>query len=66
MYEFRFVEKSERRYEEREDRAWEPGYQIPLETPKIGSSAGHTDYIFNYTRNPFQLKISRKTSNAVM
>lgn len=66
MYEFRFIEKTERRYSEREDRRWKPNYEIPLETPRADRRAGHTDYIFNYTRNPFHIKVIRKTSNAVM
>ena len=66
MYEFRFIEKTERRYAEREDRRWKPNYEVPLETPRVDRKAGHTDYIFNYTRNPFHIKVIRKTSNAVL
>ena len=66
MYEFRFIEKSERKYSEREDRRWKPNYEIPIETPMVGPSSGYTDYIFNYTRNPFHIMIKRKTSDATM
>ena len=41
-------------------------YEVPLDTPKVTKKAASTDYQIEFQQQPFGLKITRKSSGAVL
>ncbi|XP_038050076.1 sucrase-isomaltase, intestinal-like [Patiria miniata] len=61
--EFRYVTYQDWKFPELEDRMWVPRYEVPIDVTRPARQASWTDYIFNYTRSPFTMQMTRRASS---